>query len=180
MVRLARGIASRWKGMGPSMAAFVLCVLGAVFYLRHLNQSYRLEEWLAFRILEIGLWAVLLHGSLVLVGARLLRLLVDRDELGPGELFLQSFVLGTAAFSFAMYLAGALSLYASWFAIGLPLAFAIAGGERRRLPHETSPRGAPTGSHDVYRYEPLTLRRDRFWSDDVGLRLYRGLNAELL
>lgn len=127
MVRLARGIASRWKGMGPSMAAFVLCVLGAVFYLRHLNQSYRLEEWLAFRILEIGLWAVLLHGSLVLVGARLLRLLVDRDELGPGELFLQSFVLGTAAFSFAMYLAGALSLYASWFAIGLPLAFAIAG-----------------------------------------------------
>ncbi len=128
MVRLATGFASRWKGIAPSLAAFVLCVLGAGFYLRHLNQSYRLEEWLAFRLLEIGLWTVLLHGSLVLVGARFLRLLVGRDELGPGELFLQSFVLGMGAFSFAMYLAGALSLYAPWFAVLLPVAFTVAGG----------------------------------------------------
>lgn len=128
MVRVATGFASRWKGIAPSVTAFVLCVLGAAFYLRHLNQSYRLEEWLAFRVLEIGFWSVLLHGSLVLVGARLLRLLVDREELGPAELFLQSFVLGTGAFSFAMYLAGALSLYAPWFAVALPVSFLVAGG----------------------------------------------------
>lgn len=117
----------RLRRLLASIAACVLCLLGAAFYLTHLNHSYRVSEWLGLHLLELILWTVLLHGSLVVVGARLLRMLVPADELGTGEYFLQSFVLGIGLFALSMYLAGSLALFRPWFAVALPAVFLLSG-----------------------------------------------------
>jgi hypothetical protein len=109
-------------------------LIGAVVYARVLDQSYPLKTWLAWQLALV--WgAVLLFsvacasfGSFVLV-----RLLRSRN-LPALQSALFAMAIGVVAFSFAMYVGGALALYGPVFSVLLPgCMFAVGAKDGLRL-----------------------------------------------
>lgn len=123
-----------WKPLGgfvrqqlPGALLAALCVLGLLILARELDEHFAIEDWLAWRLLPLWGWTLLLNASFVAVGHALLRRLRVDAELPLAELLLGSFVAGLALFGMAMFGVGALGAFSAATALLLPGFFLALG-----------------------------------------------------
>ncbi len=105
------------------MGLFViaLCLFGNGVFLSHVAQSYPIDRWLAWHLLQLVGWTLLLNGSFVAAGHSVLRRWLGVRGLAPAELLVSSGMVGLSMFALLMYAGGALSWFHWTFSLGLPL-----------------------------------------------------------
>lgn len=120
--------------MGRARALLVaaFCLLGIVVFARELHQVYPIATWLAWPVLMLWAYTLLFTGSCVVVGHSLLVRVLGERRLPLLETWLFAMGLGLVAFTFAMYLLGALGLFHWLPALLLPCVLAAIGA--RDLP----------------------------------------------
>jgi hypothetical protein len=105
-----------------------LCLMGVAIYVATVNPIYPVRDWLFWRLLVLWCWCALLNGAYLAFGHYVLARWLKIRDLPLLETLVISAGIGVVAFTMAMYLAGALALYRSAFAIGMPVAMIVAGG----------------------------------------------------
>lgn len=114
-----------------SVAVAVVCLFSLCLYIVLVGKQYPIQEWLFWELAILWAWCVVLNVACLGFGHMILyRWLKVRDRSFP-ETMITSVAVGLVAFVMAMFLAGALALYRTWFAIALPCGMIVAG--RRSL-----------------------------------------------
>lgn len=115
-------------------AAAAVCGVGVYWFGKTVDVHYAVREWLIWRLLAVGGYALLFNASCVAFGAFLLRRLLAERQLPALERLLQSMMLGLTAFALCLYGFGFVGLLKPWAAVSIPLVF-LAAGQRdaRRL-----------------------------------------------
>ncbi len=111
-----------------SLAVAVVCLVGLGFYLSLLDPKYPIKDWLFWQLLILWSYCAVLNVACLAFGHLILfRFLKVRDRPAL-ETIITSVAVGLVAFTMAMFVAGALSLYRIWFAVALPIGMLVAGG----------------------------------------------------
>ena len=105
-----------------------LGVAGAIVYIAAVNDFYAVEDWLVWTLLILWGWCAVLHAACLSFGHLVLTRWLKLDDLPTLEKLVFSMALGLVGFTLAMFLAGVLALYQTFFAILLPIAMLAAGG----------------------------------------------------
>jgi hypothetical protein len=112
----------RWRS-GLLLVALVVATVSLALFL---DASYPIERWLSWDLARIWAWQAVLCaacsscGHLILVRAL-------RVVLPPLEQLVMSMAVGVVAFTFGMYLGGALRIYGRVFAVALPAVMTAIG-----------------------------------------------------
>jgi hypothetical protein len=111
-----------------SIAVAVVCLIGLDIYVASMDSNYPIKDWLFWQLLVLWGWCALLHVACLASGHLILsRWLKVRDRPFL-ETMIISVAVGLVAFTMAMFLAGALALYQTWFALALPIVMIVTGG----------------------------------------------------
>lgn len=155
MLQLLRWLAKPPPARLSGAVVAIIGALGAAIYVWAVKPTYDVEDWLAWPLLQIWGWVLLLNLAFVSLGHLLLVRVFRQRDLPTLETLVMSAALGVAAFAELMYVAGALHLFGKVFAPGIAVAMIAVG--------------AP----DLYR------RWRRFRADGGGLPSLTGWSALL-
>jgi hypothetical protein len=116
-----------WIGLSRTVAVSVALAIGCFFFLRAVDRSYPVEEWLVWRLLPIWGYTLLFNLACVASGAALLRAILPGKRFPPLELLVLGMATGVVLFVFGLYLLGFTCQFKAWGAIALPLVLLVAG-----------------------------------------------------
>jgi hypothetical protein len=117
MVRWVRGLAAMLLGLG-----------GTVIFARVMGAVYPLRDWLAWPMMALWGWVLLMNLACLSFGHRVLVRVLKLGRLPALEAAVFSMVVGTVGFILAMYLGGAFGWYVPSFGVALPLGLLALGG----------------------------------------------------
>jgi hypothetical protein len=113
--------------LARNVAVLLVCAAGLAGLARVLDRHYALSDWLIWRVLAIGAYALLFNASCVAGGAAVLGLIFRRRQLPALDWLLQSMAVGVTAFVLCLYAAGAFCSFKPWMAIAIPMLLLAAG-----------------------------------------------------
>jgi hypothetical protein len=109
-----------WRRSFRSVVVAVLCLLGLGVYVALTDGKYPIKDWLFWKLLVLWGWCGFLNLACLAFGHLIVSRWLKIRDRPLAETMITSVATGLCAFTMAMFLAGALALYRTWFAIALP------------------------------------------------------------
>lgn len=130
---MTKSLSGQWKLPLPASLlrgalALIVCLVGVVIYARVAGERYPVRAWLAWDILRIWGWTLVLTSGYLSLGALLTNRFFEGKERPPFQSLLFSAALGLVAWCWCMYAAGTVGLFRGWFMVTLAAGSVAAGG----------------------------------------------------